>query len=796
MNISYRWLKSLIDFNMSPQALAERFTLLGHAVDELRFLGQGLESVVVGKAVSLRPHPDADKLRLVTVDYGAGSTLEVVCGAPNVRQGGLYPLALVGTVLPGGFELKKAKIRGVESQGMLCSQKELGLSDESSGLMELEGDLHPGMSLPAALGLDDWLLVLDITANRGDMWSHIGAARELQPLTGRKIVRPESVPSENGPDIKGLTSVELRDRQGCPRYMARVIENVTVGPSPRWLIERLQAVGQRSINNVVDITNYILLELGQPLHSFDLDRLDGKRIVVRKAVEGEQILTLDGVPRTLSSGMTVIADAVKPVAVAGVMGDKLSEVDETTRRVLLECAYFDPANTRRTGRALGLSTEASRRFERGVDYSGMTYALDRAARLITEVSGGTVARGVIDEYPVALQPAAVELRASRAEALLGLAFPEIEVRRCLEGIDFKVQCCGDGLFKVTVPACRHDVSREVDLIEELARVSGYDRIPAPPRMSVTPAVGGRRAWRELVTVKETLASLGLREVMTTSFTGIDLVETIYGAGVYDPPALSFPLSSEEGVLRPELLVTLLGCVRRNLNQRNQDLRLFEAGKVFPRRPGSSGHAEERRLGLAVLGSRLPVHWSGKGRAWDFFDLKGVIEALAVRLRLPRPVFVNGAHPALHPGMTAEVRLGQNSAGVMGVLNPALAARLELPSELVLAELDLDKLLAESQSPRHRERSPYPGSRRDLSILVDQPLPCDELVNEIKHGSRLVTEVSVFDLYQGKHVPEGKKSLAFSMLFQSAERTLRDEEVDQAFDRILRGLIKKFDVKLR
>jgi len=284
--------------------------------------------------------------------------------------------------------------------------------------------------------------------------------------------------------------------------------------------------------------------------------------------------------------------------------------------------------------------------------------------------------------------------------------------------------------------------------------------------------------------------------MTTSFTGMDLVETIYGAGVYDPPALSFPLSSEEGVLRPELLVTLLGCVRRNLNQRNQDLRLFEVGKVFPRRPGSREQAEERRLGLAVLGSRLPVHWSGKGRAWDFFDLKGVVESLALRLRLPRPVFVNGAHPALHPGMTAEVYLGQNSAGVIGVLNPALAARLELPSELVLAELDLDKLLAESQPPHYRARSPYPGSRRDLSILVDQSLACEELVNEIKHGSRLVAEVSVFDLYQGKHVPEGKKSLAFSMLFQSVERTLRDEEVDQAFDRILRGLIKKFDVKLR
>jgi len=796
MNISYKWLKTLIDFDLSPQELAARLTMLGHAVDELLYLGQGIEGVVVGRATALRPHPDADKLRLVTVDYGAGSTLEVVCGAPNVRQGGLYPLALVGTVLPGGFELKKAKIRGVESQGMLCSEKELGLSDESSGLLELDESARPGMPLPEALGLDDWRLVLDITANRGDMWSQIGAARELQPVARHKLTRPESAPADSGPAIESLTSVEITDSQGCPRYMARVIENVTVGPSPRWLVERLNAVGQRSINNVVDITNFILFELGQPLHSFDLDRLEGKRIVVRKAAEGEQILTLDGVPRKLGAAMTVIADAVKPVAVAGVMGDKLSEVDETTRRVLLECAWFDPATNRRTSRALGLSTEASRRFERGVDYSAMPLALDRAAKLIAEVSGGTVARGAIDVYPRKLTPPTVELRSSRAESLLGLEFPDSEVRRCLEGIDFKVETLGAGKYSVTVPACRQDVSREVDLIEELARVRGYEHIPAPARMSVTPAVSGRRDWYDLAKLRECLAGLGLREVMTSSFTGAAEVEAICGAGVYAPPQLSFPLSSEEGLLRPELSVSLLGCVKRNLNQRNQDVRIFEIGRVFPRRAGSSDSPEERRLGLAALGSRQPVHWSGKGRAWDFFDLKGVLESMAARLKLPELSFVQGSHPALHPGKCAEVRLDGHRIGLLGAINPTLASSLELPDTVLLAELDLDPLLGSRQAPRHSERSPYPGSRRDLAVLVDESVPCAELSAEIQRGSRLVAEVSVFDLYQGQHVPAGKKSLAFSMLFQSVERTLRDEEVDQAFERILRGLIKKFDVKQR
>lgn len=796
MNVSYNWLKSLIDIDLSPQELASVLARIGHEVEEVLYLGAGLEKVVVGRAASLRPHPDADKLRLVTVDYGAGEGVEVVCGAPNVQAGNLYPLALEGAVLPGGFELKRTRIRGVESRGMLCSERELGLSEEASGLMELGPDLEPGTPLAGVLGLDDWRLALELTANRGDMWSHIGVARDLQPVLGRKLVRPESAPAESGPEIGSLTSVAIEDPDGCPRYMARVIEGVKVGPSPSWLVERLHSVGQRSINNVVDVTNYILFELGQPLHSFDLDRLDENRIIVRKAAEGERILTLDGVMRTLDSGMTVIADASKPVAVAGVMGDRLTEVEEGTTRVLLECAFFDPPTNRRASRKLGLPSEATRRFERGVDYDAMPFALDRAARLIAEVSGGRVVRGAIDVYPRPFPPKTVRLRPERAARILGLEFSEADIRRCLEGIDCRVERSGEGEYCVRVPACRHDVSREIDLIEELARVNGYENIPTPERMDITPAVSGREGYYDTSELRHALAGQGFNEVLTSTFIGSAFVETVYGSGVFEPPVLAAPLSSEDDILRPELLPALLLCVRRNLNQRHNDIRIFEIGKAFARKPGDPGSGEVRRLGFAALGAGSPVHWSGKAGAYGFFELKGAIEVLAAWMNLSPLEFVRGAHPALHPGMTADIMQDGVRTGVIGRIDPVLAGKLELPEGVCLAEIDLDPFLASRVARKFRGRSQYPGSVRDLSILVDEGLPAAELVAEIKRGSRLVAGVTIFDLYQGEHVPAGKKSLAFSMLFQSTERTLRDEEVDQAFDRILRGLIKKFDVKLR
>ena len=797
MNISYNWLKSLIDFDLDPHELAERLTMSGHAVEEMSYLGEGLEGIVVGRAACIRPHPDADKLKLVEVDYGRGENVEVVCGAPNVKQGGLYPLALQGTVLPGGFKVRKTKIRGVESCGMLCSEAELGLSDDAAGLMELDSGCKPGTPLAAVIGRDDWLLVLEITANRGDMWSHLGVARELQPFTGRKLTLPPSDCDERGPEIESLTSVKIEDPVGCPRYMARVILDVKVGPSPRWLVERLEAVGQRSINNVVDVTNYVLFELGQPLHAFDMDRLKEKRIVVRKAGEGETILTLDELARRLTAKMTVIADARKPVAVAGVMGEKFSEVDENTSRVLLECAYFDPVTNRRTSRALGLFSEASRRFERGTDYGLMPFAVDRAARLIAEVSSGTVAKGVIDIYPSPIQGKVVELRPSRVKRVLGVEFDESEIRKWLEGVDFRVAKKKGGVLEVQVPTCRTlDVSREEDLIEELARLRGYDRIPVPSRMDITPEAGGRENYNREMNLRHALSGMGFQEVMTTSFADSQFIEKIYGPGRFAPMKLESPISSDEDVLRPSLFPTLLACVKRNLNQRNRNLRLFEIGNVFTRKPGEKGTGEQKHLGIAATGSECPVHWSGSPSRFDFFALKGVLESLFSRLKLPAPVITEDSEPVLHPGEAAAIFHENEKVGFLGRLNPSLARECDVPEDIFFLELHLEPLLSSTLTPVYRESSPFPGVRRDLSIVVDETTTCAELIEEIRKGSALVTDVTVFDLYRGEHVPKGKRSLAMSVLFQSRDRTLRDEEVGRIFNGIFQELMKKFGVQPR
>ncbi len=798
MDVSYNWLKSLVDFDIEPHELAERLTMSGHAVEEMHRLGEGLEDVVVARVVSLRSHPNADRLRLAEVNFGADSTVEVVCGAPNVAEGGTYPLAPEGAVLAGGFKIKKAKIRGVESRGMLCSQRELGISDDASGLMELDNSLEPGAPLTEALGLDDWRLTLEITANRGDMWSLLGAAREIQPFCGNRLQLQPSMPEESGPAVDSLTSVALEDPEGCPRYMARVITGVKVGPSPRWLVSRLESVGQRSINNVVDVTNFILLELGQPLHAFDLDKLDGNRIVVRRARGDEKIHTLDGIERSLEPSMTVIADATKPVAVAGVMGDLPTEVSENTAKILLECAYFDPSTNRATARRLGMFTEASRRFERGVDFGLMPYAIDRAARLIAEVSGGVVASGVIDLYPKEIEVPQVSLRAARVERVLGVGLSGKQITELLESVDFKVDDAGDGRFSVKIPTCRAlDVTREADLIEELARLYGYNKIPVPDQMAVSMQGAGRGNHYWETVIRSRLAGMGFREAMTTTFTASEKVSKIFGPGRFEPVRFALPMSAETDVLRPSLLVTLLDCVKHNINQRHLDLMLFEIGNAFARGPASDGTGEARRLAMAVSGRARPVHWSGEAAQWDFFALKGVLEALFSHLRLPAPPLEPGGDRLLFEARRAAISMDGKKIGQIGLLDPSLARELDLDEqEIYLLEIDLEPLVRATDMPSYKPSSPYPGIRRDMSILVDLDLAAADLISEIGSFSKLVRDVSVFDLYMGEHVPEGKCSLALSILFQSGERTLTDEETDSLFEKIFSRLVKKFGIQPR
>ena len=797
MDISYNWLKSLLDIRLSAEVVAEKLTLVGHAVEEMQYLGEGIGDVLVARAVSIRQHPDADKLRLVTVDFGAGDTLEVVCGAPNVAEGGVYPFAPEGAVLPGGFTIKKAKIRGVESCGMLCSERELGLSDEASGLMELASGLKPGTRLVELLERDDWLMTMEITANRGDMWNHVGAARELQAYAESKMSLPEANPAEDRTkNINDITSVVIDDPDGCPRYMCRVIEGIEIKPSPRWLVNRIESLGQRSINNVVDVTNYVLFELGQPLHAFDLDRLDERRIVVRKAAPAEKILTLDGSERELGESMTVICDAKSPVAVAGVMGGELSAVSETTTRILLECAWFNPVSIRRTSRGLGLLSESSRRFERGIDPGMMEYALDRAAALMIETGGGKAATGVIDNYPRPHELRTVEMRPSRACKVIGIDLESESMVKILEDIDIRVKEVKDDLITVTVPSWRHDISQEIDLIEEVARFYGYDNVPVPEKLQITPQFQGREKFRGEFEIRRLMRGAGFNEAKTMSLSGSAMTGKIYGPDVFEPIRLQWPISTDDDILRPLIFSSLIPCIIRNVNRGVHDIRLFETGHVFPRKPGSDETGERTDLAIAATGAASPLFWREKQERFDFFSFKGIVEDVLDSLGASDIRFRQEKHPGLHPVISATVVVGGNDLGFIGQIDPKVAGGFEIPDDIFFCELDTNVLAQSVKQGKFRVASQFPGSRRDISILVDEKIECRALMDVIAGASRLVEDVQLFDLYQGEHVPAGKRSLAFSILFRSSEKTLVDEEVDNAFKDIVAKLEKNYEIKLR
>ncbi|HEV2146446.1 MAG TPA: phenylalanine--tRNA ligase subunit beta, partial [Longimicrobiaceae bacterium] len=626
MNVSYRWIQSLVPgLTEAPADLAHRLSLLGAPADDVVDLGAGVEGVVIARVEEVRQHPNADKLRITRVNAG-GQTVQVVCGAPNVEAGRYYPFAPVGASLPGGMKIGKAKLRGEVSEGMLCSARELGLGRDHSGLMALAGEWEPGAPFLQSLGLDDVRLVLDITPNRPEMLSHVGVAREVAPGGAAGVQLPEFPNAPERPieprrvereGAVGGVRVRIEDVDGCPRYTAAVVRGVEVGPSPEWLATRLRAVGVRPINNVVDATNYVLHELGQPVHAFDLDRLRGPEITVRRARAGETIRTLDGVDRTLAEGALVITDAEGPVALAGVMGGEESEVHDGTTAVLLEVALFDPKAVRGTRTPHGLSTDASYRFERGVDPEGQTRALERVVQLIVAVAGGEVDREALDVNPVPFARRVVELRPSRVEQVLGVALSGEEIAGLLEAIGFRTDAAVSPL-RVSVPGFRPDVTEEIDLIEEVARRRGYDSFPEeilPFRASAVPESPEVAAERR---AREFFRRAGFLESRTTGFAP---------AAEGRVPVLN-PLSSEEGSLRDALVPGLLRRVEHNWAHGVRDVRLFEVGTVFSPAGGGAVPREEIRVAAAFTGASRPAHWSGAAAAWDVWDLKGLMEELA------------------------------------------------------------------------------------------------------------------------------------------------------------------------
>lgn len=798
MNISYRWLKDMAPtIEGSPEEVATRLGMLGAPVDELIELGEGLGDVLIAKVEEVRQHPNADRLRICTVNAG-GEALQVVCGAPNVEAGRFYPFAPIGASLPGGIEIKKAKLRGETSEGMLCSARELGLGKDHAGLMTLHGEWAPGTSFLEGTGLADARLVLDITPNRSDLLSHIGVARELAPAGAADVALPifpgsaptvglDAVTASGSASADDLT-VTVEDAADCPRYMAAVLEGVRIAASPEWLASRLRAIGLRPINNVVDATNYVLHELGQPLHAFDLDRLTGPEIRVRRARDGETIRTLDGVDRALSGNAIVIADRDRPVAIAGVMGGEDSEVGDGTTRILIECALFDSLRVRATAKGFGLSTDASHRYERGVDPTGMPRALERVIDLIRATAGGSVSGPVLDVQAEAYAEPIVELRPARVGRVLGVTLEPAEIGDLLAPIGFRVEGSGDTL-KIHVPGFRPDVTREVDVIEEIARRRGYDSFAGgvgayrPGVVPTDPLVVFQRDLREL------LIRWGFLEARTAAF----------APGSDQRVPILNPLSSEESHLRDDLAHGLVRRVEHNWAHGVRSIRLFEFGTVF-QAIRSDLEGEEFRLAAIFTGPSAPTHWSSPSRPFDLWDLKALAAEIAPKLNATLQVpSGEGVDDVLL--VTGESFVLVDAAGqAIGRAGRVSPKRLDAPAWAEPVWLLEARLDADAPHTRGRTFTPlpaFPAIERDVALLVRQGVSAASVEKVIQErGGALLEGLQAFDLYEGKGLPEGARSVAWRLRFRHPERTLTDREVDDVMGSILKSLQEELNVERR
>ena len=807
MRISLKWLSQYVELP-APEELARRLTAVGLEVEAVERTGAGLDGVVVARILASEKHPNAEKLSVTSVDRGDGTPLQVVCGAKNYAVGDLVPLATVGTTLPGGTRIEKAKLRGVESFGMLCSARELGLSADAAGLLLLDRDLVPGTPIARALHLEDVLLEVNVTPNRPDCLSHIGIAREVAAFLGRPIRPPEVKLAEAGPPAAGLAAVRIEAPDRCARYAARVIEGVAIGPSPAWLARRLEACGVRSISNVVDATNFVLLELGHPLHAFDLDKVAGAQIVVRTARPGERITTLDGKDRALDPTDLLICDRDRGSALAGVMGGGDSEISGGTTRVLLESAWFAPGGIRRTSRRHALKSEAAYRFERGADPGMVLPALDRCAALIAELSGGTVRPGVVDCHPAPARTASVRLRWARPEALLGLPVDRAEAERTLGGLGFTEREAAAEGATFEVPSWRVDVAIEEDLVEELIRARGYDAIPEtlPANAVETPAEPAEA--RVVARLREAMESSGLSEAVNFSFVAeADLaplrfeVVTGDGKGRALGIALKNPISAELSLMRTSLVPSLLRNAARNRARRVDDVRLYELARTYrPAAPEAAGDAptvEGLQLAGVLTGRRSPVSWAAPSEAADFYDVKAVVEGVLAALGVTGARFEAGGEGWLHPRLSARVlAAGGEVLGWLGQLHPRVAKDFEVPPVTLAFELAVEALARHGQPlPRHRPLPVHPPVLRDLAVVVEEAVQA-ERVEALVREEPLAEAVTLFDVYRGAPLPAGKKNLALAIRYRAADRTLTDGEAEAAHQRIVQRLAAQLGAELR
>ncbi len=802
MNVTYNWLKEFVDFDATPDELAALLTMLGLEVESMVKLGDGLDDVVVALVEEKRQHPNADKLSLCRVNNGK-ELLDVVCGAQNFSQGDTVVLAQIGAVLPGDFKIKRSKIRGEESCGMLCSDKELGLAEESAGIIVLPpGIATLGTPVFKALGLKDTLFEIGLTPNRSDCLSVIGIARDIAAKLGLKVKLPHSTLVESSEKADSVIGVTIKNPELCPRYAARYISGCTVAPSPEWLVKRLNAVGIRSINNIVDVTNLIMMELGQPLHAFDCLRLSGKRIVVRTAEEGERFATLDNQLRVLTSSDLVICDAERPVALAGIMGGLNSEIESTTTTILLESAFFKPAAIRKTAKRLGLHTESSHRFERGIDIDGVTRALDRAACLIVELAGGVQAKGCIDIYPGKSDRAAITFRPEKANELIGIDLERDAIIDILTRLECQISGCADGSVSVVPPYYRLDIEREIDLIEEIARLNGYDKIPAT--MPIARVVSDRPTRHQEIEkrVRDLLVNNGMTEIINFSFTAPDSARKLL-LGDDDPRhaaiKLANPLVDEQSVMRTTLLPGLLETTARNMNFRSLDLKLFEIRRVYLPCEGEDMPREPLCIVGAITGTRDGDGWSRPNELVDFFDAKGIVETVLDFLDVGGVSWVTENQESYyHPGKSCRIFSGRECIGSVGELHPLVQKNFEIEKPVFCFELDFEKLVKLSRTKKTiTAPSRFPDSTRDVAMLIPEELAASKIIDCIRtEKSNEIEHVQIFDVYRGKGVPEGYKSIAVRIRYRSIERTLAEEEIATLHNKIIANLTDKLKVTVR
>jgi len=820
MTVPLKWLKEYVDVVLPLSELVPRITFAGLEVETIQAIGAEWErdKIVVGEIVEVRPHPNADRLTIAVINHGASEPEAVVTGASNIRvgdRGVKVAFARSGARLIDGYSeerryvtLKPSKIRGVLSAGMVCSEKELGLSDQHEGILLLDPDAPVGVPLQDYLG--DTVLDLDLTPNLGRCLSIIGVAREVAALTGQPLKVAEPTMVAEGAPAAAQIALEIADPDLCPRYSATLIRGVKVGPSPVWLQQRLRAAGMRPINNIVDITNYVMLEWGQPLHAFDYDKLRGRQagekpvIIVRRARPGERLTTLDGVERELTPEMLLITDGGGPVAIAGVMGGAESEISPATTNVLLESANFDNLNNRRTSEKLKLPSEASLRFGRGVPAETTVIAAQRATEWMRQLAGGLIAQGIADAYPVKRAERTVDLAPGEVERLLGIQLSRQRLAEILESLGFGVEPGQETApLHVTVPYYRLDVDIPADLVEEVARIFGYDKVPETLLRDELPPQRRNPALENEQRLRDILVGCGLSEVITYSLTNLDSVARLDPARQPIDPAgyirLANPLNSDREYMRRTLMNSLLETVRDNLRFVNR-VALFEVARVYLPQPDQELPEEPRRLCLAMTGPRRPGTWSGAGpEELDFFDLKGIVETLLSRLRLADCVYAPTEHPTFQNGRAAKLLVQGSEVGVLGEVHPTVREHFDLPAQRVcLAELDLEKLLAEVPSSYyHRPVSRFPAVTRDLALVVDEGLPAMQLRDAIaKAGGKLLQSIQLFDVYRGEPIPPGKKSLAYTLTYQAMDRTLTDEDVNRQQARIEKSLEKEMGAQLR